>query len=162
MKTIKPIHAEEITPPEAPSIYPEPFRSQMQGRVKRKLGDHFDLNNFGVNLTELQPGALSALKHRHTLQDEMIYILAGTPTLVYGDEEYLMGPGQCFGFKAGNENAHHLVNRSENMVIYIEIGDRSPNDRVDYPDDDICAVSTENGGWQFTHKNGSPYLGTSD
>lgn len=47
------------------SVYPEPFASRMNGRVKRPLGDLFGLTNFGVNLTELAPGGESALMHRH-------------------------------------------------------------------------------------------------
>ena len=57
-----------------PSNYPESFASQMQGREKRPLGDLFGLTNFGVNLTQLAPGAVSSLRHAHTAQDELIYI----------------------------------------------------------------------------------------
>ena len=58
-----------------PSNYPEPFAFQMQGREKRQLGDLFGETNFGVNLTKLAPGAVSSLRHAHTTQDELIYIL---------------------------------------------------------------------------------------
>jgi uncharacterized cupin superfamily protein len=64
-----------------PSNYPEPFASRMAGRHKRPLGDLFGLANFGVNLTQLLPGAVSALRHGHTKQDEFVYILQGYPTL---------------------------------------------------------------------------------
>ena len=65
-----------------PSTYPEPFASRMAGRVKRPLGDIFGLTNFGVNLTRLAPGAQSALRHAHSQQDEFLYVLSGTPTLM--------------------------------------------------------------------------------
>jgi len=129
----------------------------VNGRVKRKLGDFFDLKNFGVNLTTLAPGSMSALKHQHAQQDEFVYVLSGTPTLVSGSREYVLSPGECVGFKAGGESAHHLVNRSENMVTYLEIGDRTSGDEVVYPDDDICAKSKADGTWTFTHKDGRPY-----
>jgi uncharacterized cupin superfamily protein len=32
----------------------------------------------------------------------------------------------CSGFKAGTGNAHHLVNRTDADVLYLDIGDRSP------------------------------------
>ena len=64
-----------------PSNYPEPFAKQMEGRLKQPLGDLFGLNNFGVNLTRLRPGAVSSLRHAHSKQDEFIYILEGHPTL---------------------------------------------------------------------------------
>lgn len=129
----------------------------IKGRIKRKLGDHFNLNNYGINLTELAPGSMSALKHRHTLQDEFIYILTGTPTLFYGDKEYVMQPGDCFGFAAGGVHAHQLVNRSSQAVCYLEIGDRTPGDKVEYPDNDLQAHSSSDGTWLFTHKDGQPY-----
>lgn len=60
-------------------MYPEPFASRMSGREKRQLGDAFQLKNFGVNLTTLAPGAVSALRHAHTRQDEFVYVLQGNP-----------------------------------------------------------------------------------
>jgi len=84
-----------------PSIYPEPFASMMAGRIKQPLGDLFGLVNFGVNLTRLAPGAVSALRHAHARQDEFIYILDGTPTLVTDAGETPLAPGMCAGFKAG-------------------------------------------------------------
>lgn len=62
-----------------PSSYPEPFASLMSGRIKHPLGDIFGIKNFGVNLTRLSPGAVSALHHCHSRQDEFIYVLEGEP-----------------------------------------------------------------------------------
>jgi uncharacterized cupin superfamily protein len=139
-----------------PSNYPEPFPSRMQGRQKHPLGDLFGLANFGVNLTRLAPGAMSALRHAHTRQDEFVYILQGTPTLRTDEGPTRLAPGMCAGFKAGTGNAHHLVNDSEDDVVYLEIGDRTPGDIGSYPDDDLAAVTVD-GKWRFTRKDGSPY-----
>lgn len=153
-----PIDAQNVPPNSIKSIYPEPFASMMEGRVKRKLGDHFGLTNFGVNMTTLQPGCISALKHKHTKQDEFIYVLKGRPSLIYGEFEYQMEPGECFGFKCNSGMAHQLINRSSSEeVTYLEIGDRTDNDQVSYPDIDLCAVSGTDGSWSFTHKDGTPY-----
>src|SRR6185369_8949674 len=100
--------------------YPEPFASRMNGRQKRPLGDLFGLKSFGVNLTRLSPGGESALFHRHSRQDEFIYILEGQPTLITDDAETLLGPGSCAGFPAGG-TAHQLVNRSGADVVYLEV-----------------------------------------
>jgi uncharacterized cupin superfamily protein len=139
-----------------PSSYPEPFASRMAGRVKRALGDAFDLANFGVNLTTLEPGAVSALRHSHSRQDEFIYILQGMPVLITDQGETPLEPGMCAGFKAGTTNGHQLANRSSAPVVYLEVGDRTPGDAVYYPDDDLQAVR-ENGAWRFLHKDGQPY-----
>ncbi len=149
--------AADVAPRTKPSNYPEPYASRMAGRTKRALGDVFGLANFGVNLTRLAPGAMSALRHAHTVQDEFIYVLEGTPTLVTDAGETLLQPGWCSGFKAGTGDGHHLVNRSDCDVAYLEMGDRLPGDAASYPDEDLQVVMGENGRWLFSHKDGSPY-----
>jgi uncharacterized cupin superfamily protein len=139
-----------------PSVYPEPFASMMQGRSKRPLGDLFGLSRFGVNLTELAPGAVSALRHAHTVQDEFIYIIAGHPVLHTDEGETPLAPGMCAGFGAGSGNGHRLSNPTQDTVVYLEVGDRTPGDRATYPDDDLEARDIE-GRWVFFHKDGSPY-----
>jgi uncharacterized cupin superfamily protein len=148
--------ATDIAPRTKPSNYPEPFASRMAGREKRPLGDVFGLSNFGVNLTTLLPGAVSALRHAHSRQDEFIYILHGHPVLITDAGETQLAPGMCSGIKAGSGNGQQLLNRSSEDVIYLEVGDRSAGDSAVYPDDDLQAVFVE-GKWQFAHKDGSPY-----
>lgn len=139
-----------------PSNYPEPFASQMAGRQKRPLGDLFGLTNFGVNLTRLAPGAVSALRHAHTKQDEFIYILQGQPTLYTDEGRTKLSPGMCAGFKAGTGNGHRLINETQEEVVYLEAGDRTAGDEGSYPDVDLKATMVD-GKWQFVHKDGSPY-----
>jgi len=148
--------AAEVAPRTKPSNYPEPYASKMAGRVKRQLGDVFGLTNFGVNLTRMVPGSISALRHSHSKQDEFIYILEGTPTLVTESGETEFRPGMCAGFKAGEGGGHQLANRSNDVVVYLEVGDRTTGDHVFYPDDDIEAY-LEGGAWRFRRKNGEPY-----
>jgi uncharacterized cupin superfamily protein len=157
MNNVKPINAERIPEYSGKSLYPEPFASMVKNRTKRKLGDHFGLTNFGVNFTTLAPSSISALKHHHSKQDEFIYIISGTPTLIYGDKKYLLSSGDCFGFKANSGIAHQLLNKSLSNVIYFEVGDRTPNDSVTYPDDDLAFVQQDDGAWTVLHKDGSPY-----
>jgi uncharacterized cupin superfamily protein len=139
-----------------PSNYPPLFAARMQGREKRPLGDVFGLTNFGVNLTRLVPGGSSALRHAHSKQDELVYILEGNPTL-HTDEGFTpLSPGMCAGFKAGTGNGHRLLNDTDADVLYLEVGDRTPGDQGSYPDDDLEARLVD-GRWVFTHKDGTPY-----
>jgi uncharacterized cupin superfamily protein len=147
----KAIVASEAPPKARKTNYPEPFAARVAGRTKRPLGDLFGLTNFGVNLTRLAPGAISSLRHTHTRQDELVYILEGHPTLVTNDGDTLLAPGMCAGFQAGSGDAHHLINRSDTDVVYLEVGDRSPGDGCTYPDDDLQAVMVD-GQWVFSPK----------
>jgi uncharacterized cupin superfamily protein len=150
------ITASAAPPRVRPSNYPEPFASRMAQREKRPLGDLFGLKSFGVNLTRLMPGGQSALMHRHSRQDEFVYILEGTATLVSETGETELRPGMCAGFAAGGA-AHHLVNRGDGDVVFLEIGDRQQGDEAFYPADDIQAVMGADGKWRFAHKDGTPY-----
>ncbi len=150
------IAADQVPPRTKRSLYPEPFATQMEKRQKTVLGDLFGLRNFGVNLTRIHPGGCSALRHAHTTQDEFIYVLAGQPTLITNAGEQILEPGMCAGFRAGSGDAHQLVNRTDQVVVYLEVGDRSPGDAVTYPDDDLQA-NFVNGQWQFSHKDGQAY-----
>lgn len=139
------------------SVYPDVFKSRIAGRVKQALGNAAGLKNFGVNLVTLTPGSCSALRHWHTQQDEFIYIIQGEATLITNAGEQILTAGMMAGFPAGEANGHQLLNKSQAIVIYLEVGDRSPGEEVYYPDDDLIAKSSDDGGWIFTHKNGDLY-----
>lgn len=149
-----------IDPAEVPaatgSAYPEPFRSRVSGRRKQRLGNALGLKNFGVNLTTIPPGAVSALRHWHTHEDEFIYVLSGELVLVTDGGEQRLGPGMAAGFPAGRADGHCLVNRTGRDAVYLEVGDRRPEDAVTYPDDDIAGRATPQGR-RFTRKDGTPY-----
>jgi uncharacterized cupin superfamily protein len=137
--------------------YPEPFAARVAGRLRRPLGDFFGLTKFGVNLTRLPPGGMSALRHTHSREDEFIYIVEGEPVLVTNAGETALRPGMCAGFKAGAGDGHNLLNRTARDVVYLEIGDRDPGDTVIYPDDDIGRALAPDGTRHFVHRDGRPY-----
>lgn len=138
------------------SSYPEPFKSRVSARRKQRLGDAFGLKNFGVNLTTLPPGSVSALRHWHSHEDEFIYVVSGDLVLVTNGGEQRLTPGMCAGFPAGKADGHCLANRSGGDAVYFEVGDRRPEDAVTYPDDDIAGRATPQGR-KFTKKDGTPY-----
>ena len=104
----------------------------------------------------LEPGGGSAQRHWHEKEDEFIYVVEGTPTLITDEGETELAPGMFAGFPAGRPNGHNLVNNSDGIVVYLEIGTRTPDDTVMYPDVDMMAVGEE-GEYKFLHKNGMPY-----
>ena len=160
MSTDKPPHAisaEDVQSRPKHSNYPEPFRTRVGEREKRPLGDYFGLRNFGVNFTRLPPGSMSALMHSHSKQDELVYVLQGEPTLVKESVEIELKAGMCCGFPADGE-AHHLVNRTNQDILILEIGDRTEGDEVRYPNDDLKAGLRSDGKRGFSHTDGSPYI----
>ena len=136
--------------------YPAPFNERVNGRAKRKLGDACGLTQFGVNVTTLQPGSQSALRHWHTLEDEFVYVLNGELVLITDEGEQLLRAGHCAGFPHGKRDGHHLINRSNAPAQYLEVGSRIPGDVADYSDEDITIVLGID-GHKFVHKDGSPF-----
>ena len=143
-------------PVDASSTYPAAFRSVVAGRERKRLGNAIGLDQFGVNLTTLKPGAASALRHWHEKEDEFVYVLEGEVVLIEDDGEVVLKPGDAAGFKANVPNGHHLVNRTGYDAVYLEIGTRSQRERAEYPDVDLRVIRDEKGG-RYTHKNGAPY-----
>ena len=138
------------------SSYPPQFDAPCAERVKRALGDPFGLDDFGVNLVTLPPGAWSAQRHWHSREDELIYVLDGEPTLVTDAGRTRLKPGMCAGFRAGAKDGHHLVNETDAPVVYLEVGSRRMDDDVDYPDIDMRVRGRGKGG-RFEHKDGTPW-----
>src|SRR5262249_6054383 len=143
--------------PRTSSGYPEPFRSRVLPREKRALGDALGLTKVGVNLTTLPPGKESSVRHHHTREDELVFVLEGEVVLRTDEGEQLLTAGTCAGFPAGSRNGHQLVNRSDRPARYLEISNRDPEDSAEYPDDDLAYRKAPDGKPIFTRKDGSSY-----
>ena len=154
--SVSPAFDPKDLPEQSTTGYPEPYKSRVAGRHRRRLGDAAGLKNFGVNLTRLDPGAESSMRHWHTKQDEFIYVIAGEVTLVTDAGRQTLAPGMAAGFPAGKADGHHLVNETDKPVVYLEVGDRTPGDGASYSEADMAARMID-GKWVFTHKDGSPY-----
>jgi uncharacterized cupin superfamily protein len=120
--------------------------------ARRPLG----LTRFGVNLVTHAPGAESALRHWHTLEDEFVWMLEGEVVLVTNAGEQVLRAGQCAGYPAGGRDGHHFVNRSDAPARYLEVGSRIDGDNAFYPDDDLMWVESEDGVYA-AHKDGRRY-----
>lgn len=143
-------------PAKTGSIYPAPFKGQAEGRVRKALGDAGGLTQFGVNLTRLPPGAASAQRHWHEAEDELVFVVSGELTLIEEGGETILRAGEAAAFKAGHADGHHLVNRSTEDAVVLEIGTRAPDERCQYPDIDL--VYEKRGGTiRFTNRAGEPY-----
>jgi uncharacterized cupin superfamily protein len=136
--------------------YPEPYRQVVAGRSRKRLGNAVGLDQFGVNLTTLKPGAWSSQRHWHEAEDELIYMLEGELVLCEDDGETVLKPGDAAGWKANSRVGHCLVNRSARDAVYLEIGTRAARDRAEYPDIDM-QVERGASGPRYLHKSGEPY-----
>jgi uncharacterized cupin superfamily protein len=139
--------------------YPEPFRRAVEGRERKRLGNAIGLDQFGVNLSRLKPGAASSQRHWHQAEDEFVYMLDGELVLIEDDGETVLRPGDAAGWKAGVANGHCLVNRSSRDAVYLEIGSRAPREVANYPDIDMRA-ERDGKNQRYVRKSGEPYPGS--
>lgn len=123
----------------------------------RNLGDHFGLTHFGVAMETLAPGSKSSMRHWHTKSDEFILMMEGQLVLVTDEGETTLAPGMVAGFKAGDENAHHLINRTDASATFLVVGSRMKDDEPRYPDDDFQWLFEESGARVAARKDGKKY-----
>ena len=136
--------------------YPEPFRQAVLGRERKRLGSAVGLDQFGVNLSRLKPGAASSQRHWHEKEDELVYVLEGEVVLCEDDGETVLKPGDAAAWKAGVPNGHCLINRSARDAVFIEVGTRAAAERAHYSDIDMMVERGEKGA-RYTRKNGEPF-----
>ncbi|MCU0826545.1 MAG: cupin domain-containing protein [Tabrizicola sp.] len=122
------------------------------------LSDAGGLTQFGAFLEILNPGGQTSLRHWHEEEDEFLYLLDGTVTLLEDDGPRLINPGTCVAWPAGVPNAHCLRNDGTEPATLFIVGSRFAEDACHYPDIDLH-YSRRNGLRSFTRKDGTPYPG---
>ena len=146
----------DLVPAKTGSIYPERFKRMADARIKQALGDAVGLTQFGVSLTRLPPGAATAHRHWHETEDELVFVLSGELILIEDEGEERLSAGDAAAFKAGIANGHHIVNRSTDDALILEVGTRATKERAHYPDVDLVYEKSD-GVIQFTNKAGNTY-----
>jgi uncharacterized cupin superfamily protein len=146
----------DAVPKRKGSGYPPPFDAPCAERIRQRLGNVGDLEDFGVNLMRLPPGSWSSQRHWHSHEDEFVYVLEGELTLIEDNGETVLRAGDCAAFPKGSGNGHHLINKSGAPAVYLEVGARAPADVTTCSDIDMMSTNADG---RFVHKDGTPYAG---
>ena len=107
-------------------------------QVARRAGAEL----LGGTLYELAPGAEVIPLHIHHAMEELVVVLAGTPTLRTLDGEYDLAPGDVVSFPRGRRGAHTLANRSDAPARYLMLSTKGVPEVVEYPELDTVRVLT--------------------
>ena len=135
------------------SRYPQPFAEPCLNKLRRRLSVAAGLKRIGINLLELGPGAWSSQRHWHTEAEEFVYVLEGEVVLVSNAGEEVLRAGDCAGFLPGDEDGHHLQNRTGQLARVLEVGSANlRGDEGHYPDIDL--ISNAAG---YFRRDGTPY-----
>ncbi|KXV03963.1 transcriptional regulator [Caballeronia megalochromosomata] len=135
------------------SGYPPPFDVPCAHRTRQRVGDAGGLSNFGVNLMRLPPGGWSSQRHWHSHEDEFVYVLEGELVLIEDEGETILRAGDCAAFPKGTGNGHHMINRSHEAVVYLEVGSRVYEDLTTCSDVDMMSANADG---RFVRKDGTP------
>ncbi len=106
------------------------------------------LTQFGAYLDTLMPGAVSSQRHWHATEDEFLYGLDGTATVIDDDGAHDLTPGDAACWRHGDPNAHHVTNRTDAPVRYLIVGTRVARDICHYPDEGERQVNLDT-TWQI-------------
>jgi uncharacterized cupin superfamily protein len=102
----------------------------------------------------LPPGNWSAQRHWHSHEDEFVYVLEGELVLVEDGGETLLRAGDAAAFAKNSGDGHHLINRSGQTAVYLEVGSRQPEDLTTCSDVDMMSSNADG---RFMHKDSTPY-----
>ena len=144
----------DAAPKQLGVYYPQPFAAQSAGRIRRRLGDAGGLTAFGATLTRLPPGEWSSQRHWHSHEDEFVLVVEGELVLVEDAGETVLRAGDAAAFAKNTGDGHHMINRSDRVAVYLEVGSRRTADVATCSDVDMMSA---NAGGGFTRKDGTPY-----
>jgi uncharacterized cupin superfamily protein len=94
----------------------------------------FTLRRLAVRHDTVMPGWQSSPPHAERDEEEMVFILEGTPDLWSDGYLYRMKPGEAAGWAGRDGLAHCLINNTDKPVRMLTIGEVSRwNSQIDFP-----------------------------
>ena len=140
------------------SIYPEPYASQMAGRSSLRLGQAAGLTQFGANIVILAARRPLVAPPLARAEDEFVMVTEGELVLVQDEGEYVMRPGDCAAWPAGDTNGHCFLNRTDREARFLVVGSKAPHEVATYSDVDLV-LEVKDGAARFAYKDGTPWDG---
>jgi len=127
---------------------PEGFRSR-----RYRVGIAAGAQKLGASLWELPPGEAAYPYHWHFLEEELVVVLAGAPSLRTPAGWRELEQGEVVSFPVGEEGGHQLVNRTADTVRFLSISSDSGGEIAVYPDSGKLGIYGERpGGFREIHR----------
>lgn len=114
----------------------------MRGRAAR-LGEAAGAERLGATLYEIEPGQNSSPFHFHHGNEEMIIVLAGSPTLRTLSGTRALEPGDVVACRAGRAGAHQLQNPTDDPVRVLVLSTMNYPEAAEMLDSDKILVITD-------------------
>lgn len=119
-----------------------PF-AQSYGVISDRIGSRL----LGYNLTVVPPRAKACPFHNHHNNEELFFVLEGSGTLRFGDEEFPIRKHDAIACPPGKRDvAHQIINTGATDLKYLAISTKERVDVVEYPDSDKVGVTVGDHG----------------
>ena len=100
--------------------------------LNKSLGDAVGMSQLGFHMISVEAGKETTEYHKHHYEEEAVYVLSGTATLIIEGDSYSIGKGDFIGLPH-NEVAHTIINDSDDTLVCLVVGQRLAQDIGDYP-----------------------------
>ena len=134
------------------SSYPEPYNLGSDNIRTVPLSNAGGLSQYGAYLETLLPGGQSSQLHWHEKEDEFLYVLEGSLTVIEGETETVIGPGDACAWKAGEPVGHTIRNDTDRPAVYLLVGTRAEGEVCHYP-----GIDLRDEAGRYVHLDGTPY-----
>lgn len=101
-----------------------------RARLSRQAGS----DRLGLSLWELPPGEAAYPYHYHLVEEELIVVLKGQPSLRTPQGWQELAEGEVVPFLRGEQGAHQLLNRTDAVVQFLSFSTNGVPDIVIRPD----------------------------
>jgi len=98
------------------------------------VGRQAGARRLGASVWELEPGQKAYPYHYHLVEEELIVVLAGRPSVRTPEGWSDLEPGDVVCFPRGEEGAHQLANNTEEAVRFLAISTSGEPEIAVYPD----------------------------
>ena len=94
---------------------------------RARLGRQAGTEKVGLSLWELPPGQAAYPYHWHAAEEELVVVLAGSPSLRTPDGWRELAEGEVVSFPTGERGAHQIANRSDGAVRFLAFSNQQPD-----------------------------------
>ncbi len=99
------------------------------------LSRRFGMKSIAIWLERIPAGKRTSWPHAHSVEEEFVFVLEGDPIVNLNGKAYRAKPQTGIDFKAGSGVSHTLINKSDDFIYYLCVGECDPkDDKIYYPE----------------------------
>ena len=129
-------------------VWKESSHGEKFQREHMALTDMRDGHALGCGAFRVAPGKRAFPKHAHLGNDEAVFVIAGSGTLVIGSDEASVAAGDFVMLPRGANFAHVLINSGDEDLVYLCMSTMNAPEVVHYPDSGKLGVLEDSRSWQ--------------